>query len=273
MKLLTTLVLALAIVSAPYSVSAASLKPSITLTLPTKGASYNRTEKMPVHWTLENITRTLVVVTEIKLIKRDTKGPSVGYVGGSGSQHTVYAGNTEGGFTVDWGLNNSIPGKYAITSELRECNKKGCDQAPAGKRIGKKTKKLYITIRNDGGWTSNINGSSDTSIELISPNGGEEYVAGSGKTFKIRWEATNVPKGSKVCALLERQGGRFFSFPPCKTAKNGKGYVTVKLIQNAGYDLGPDEYWAHVSIGATSVGGKDGATLAEDVSDESFTLE
>lgn len=258
------------------SVSYAASKPSVTLDAPTKGASYGRTEEMPVSWTLENINRDMVVVTKFKLLKRDTSGPSVGFSSDSTYQHTVYANDTDGGFTHDWGLNDTIPGKYSVSVELHACNKKGCDYAPAGKLLSKKGKAVTFTVRNTNNSTSGTSGDEGTTVEILSPNGGEKYDAGSGKKLTIRYEADNVPKKSKICTSLEQQGGGTFVFPGggpfCKSVKDGKGSVSGKLIQTAGYNLEPGNYWVRVAIVGPASGGKDGPTYATDVSDDSFRL-
>ncbi|MEK9161052.1 MAG: hypothetical protein AAB440_03410 [Patescibacteria group bacterium] len=278
MRTLTIALLVLSFVVLPNSSLAASTKPSVSVGLPMKGASYDRTSKMPVTWELENVNRTLVVVTTFTLEKEDTKNPSVGYTSGSSYQHTVYAGQTTGGFTHDWGLNSTIPGKYSIKAELRECNVKGCDYAPAGKLLSKKGKERTFTVSNNAGTTLDPVSTTGTTVEILSPNGDEEYVAGSGKKLSIKWEAEGVPKGSTVCTILERRGstGGMFAFPgekSCKKAKEGKDSMSGKLIQTTGYNLAPGDYWARVSISAKASGGKDGATLAQDISDEYFTLE
>ncbi|MBY0110775.1 hypothetical protein K2Y00_02110 [Patescibacteria group bacterium] len=278
MRTLTLTLLVLSFFVLPHGTFAASAKPSVSVGLPVKGASYDRTSKMPVTWELENVNRPMVVVTTFKLEKEDTKSPSVGYSSGSSYQHTLYAGQTTGGFTQDWGLNPTIPGKYSVKVELRECNVKGCDHAPAGKLLSKKGKERTFIVSNTAGTTLDPVSSTGTTVEIVSPNGDEEYVAGSGKKLAIKWEAEGVPKGSTVCTTLERRGavGGMFAFPgekSCKKAKNGKDSVSGKLIQTAGYNLAPGDYWARVTIGAKASGGKDGATLAQDISDEYFTLE
>jgi len=277
MRTLTISLLVLSFLVMPTGTFAATAKPSVSVVSPAKSASYDRLSKMPVTWELKNVTRPMVAVTTFKLEKEDTKSPSVGYSSGGSSQHTVYAGQTTGGFTQDWGLNPTIPGKYSITTELRECNVKGCDYAPAGKLLSKKGKARTFTVSNNAGTTIDSSSSTGTTVEIISPNGDEEYVAGSGKKLTIKWEADGVPKGSTVCTILERRGsvGGMFAFPgekSCKKAKDGKDSVSGKLIQTAGYNLAPGDYWARVTIGAKASGGKDGATLAQDISDEYFTL-
>lgn len=268
MKHLVALVLALSFVAAPFPAEAAA-KPSVKLVAPEKKAEYGRADEMPVSWTLKNVTRDMVVLTTVKLVKRDTKGPGVGVISGSTYQHVVHAGDTTGGFTIDWGANDTIPGKYSILLELRECNEDGCNLAPAGKKVGKSKKHLFMLTRGESGGATSTGG---TTLELISPDGDESYLAGSGKTVKVKWEADGVPKGSKVCVLLEKKGGGFFSFPPCKNAKDGKGSLGIELDWNAGFDLGPGEYWVHIDLGAKPSGGKDGGSLAHDVSEDTITL-
>lgn len=270
---LSTLALTMCFVAPSFAHAAG--KPAISFIEPDKGDSYDRTEEMPVVWKLKNITRDMVVVTKITLVKRDTSGPSVGYVSGSGWQHTIHTGTTTGGFIEDFGLNDTVPGKYSIVSELHECGA-NCDTSLPGKRIAK-SKKITFYVTNEDGWSSTASGTGVT-VEILSPNGDEKYVAGSEKNLKIKWKTEGAPDGSRACITLEKKGGNggFFAFPGnspgCKKIKDGKGSVTGKLIQNAGYDLGPGEYWARVNIIAKATGGKDGATLAEDISDDTFTL-
>lgn len=278
MNKLVTGALVLAILITPSGALAASQKPSVTVLVPTKGSSYDRLAKMPVSFAYENVTRPMVVVTNFKLVKQDTKHPGIGFSSGSGYQHTLYAGQTTGGFEHDWGLNSTIPGKYEVRAELHECNPKGCDMAPAGKLLSKKGKAVTFTVRNDAGTTIESTGDTGTTVDLTSPDGGESYVAGSNKKLSIKWEAAGVPKGATVCTILEKRGGTggMFAFPgekSCKKAKNGKDSMTGKLIRTAGYDLGPGDYWARVTIGAKASGGKDGATLAQDISESFFILD
>lgn len=275
-KLLAGAVL-LAFVVMPTSAFAATKKPTVSIDLPSKNASYDRTESMPIRVELENVTRTMVLVTDIKLVKEDTKSPSIGFVSGSGYQHTIYAGDTEYEFSHDWGLNSSIPGKYSIVAELHECNKQNCDWAPAGKLISKKSKKVTFTVRNDAGTTIESSEDTGTTVEITSPNGGEDYETGTGQKLSIKWVAEGVPKKSTICVTLEKRGsvGGMYAFPgdsSCKKVKDGKGSVTGKLLRQVGYDLAPGDYWARVTISAPPQGGKDGATLAQDISDSYFTL-
>jgi len=260
----------------PSGALAATKKPTISIVSPGKNASVDRTEKMPINWALKDVTRNMVIVTNVKLVKEDTKHPSVGFSSGGARQDVVYAGQTTASYTYDWGLNSTIPGKYSITSELRECNPAGCHLTAGTKRISKKASTAQVTVRNDSGVTSEVT-TTGTTVEVLSPDGGEKYVAGSGKKLSIKWNATGVPKGSTVCTVLEKRGaaGGMYAFPvekSCKKAKNGKDSVTGKLIRTGGYDLGPGDYWARVTIGAKATGGKDGATLAQDISDSYFTL-
>lgn len=266
------LVLALLII--PSGASAAYAKPSVAITAPTKGASVDRTATMPVTFAYKNITRAMVVVTTLKLVKEDTKHPSIGSSSGGTYQHTLYAGQTTGGFVENFGLNPTIPGKWEVRAELHECNATGCDMAPPGKLLAK-SKAVTFTVRNDAG-TRIETSTTGTTVDLLSPDGGESYKAGSGK-LTIKWEAAGVPRGATVCTILEKRGsaGGNFAFPgekSCKKAKNGKDSVTGKLLRTAGYDLAPGDYWARVTVIAKPSGGKDGATLAQDISDAYFTL-
>lgn len=113
-------------------------------------------------------------------------------------------------------------------------------------------------------------------VRLTTPNGGESYVAGSGTSVPLRWSATNVPAGATVCTSLVKVGtSGVYAFPgtgSCTSARNGADSHTGTLIRNAGYDLGPGSYSARVQIISAPSGGKDGAVLAEDQSDATFTL-
>lgn len=267
----------LLLISFPQSSLAASQKPSISLTLPARGGVYDRTEKMPIVWETKGITRDMVAVTKITLERQDTSAPSVGYVSGSVSQHVVHAEDSLGGFTHDWGLNESIPGRYSITTELRACNPKGCDQAPVGKLLSKKGKPLSVRITNNAGW-SPTGVSTESSIELLSPTGGEQYTIGTNKKLKISWQVSGVSPKSRICVLLERKGGNggYFTFPAdssCKTAKEGKGSITGPLVRTSGYNLASGEYWVHLNLeGPISFEGKDTPTLAQDISEDTITL-
>ncbi len=261
----------------PGETSAATPRPSVKMIAPEKKAEFSTTDSMDIEWETKNITRDMVVATDVVLVKKDPKAPQSGFVSGGGYMHTVYAGDTTNGFTLDWSSNDVVPGTYAITMQLHECSKQGCDNAPPGKKVGKKTKAVKVTVTSNGNPTEgSSNGSSY--VHVLSPNGDEEYKAGSGKKLSIKWEATNVPPKSRVCVTLERQGtrGGFFAFPggggSCKSAKEGKGSVTGILIQTPGYNLAPGKYWAKVSLVGPSTGGKDGASIAHDHSDDVFIL-
>ncbi len=278
MKKIILMLLVCGLAGTPFVSSAANLKPSVSLTGPDKGSVYEVSGKTPINWALKNITRDMVVVTDIKLKRADTSKPHAGYVSGAGYQHVIHSGEITGGFVHDWGLNRSIPGRYSITVELHECNPAGCDVAPAGKRIGKKSKPIQVVVKNNDGWSSGATASSTSSIEIISPNGGEEYTAGSERPLTIKWDADGVIKGSRVCVTLERKGGDGATFgfgklgKTCTLARNGKGSVTGSLIRNSDYDLGPGEYWVLVNMIAPASRGKDGVLLADDISDDTLTL-
>ncbi len=114
---------------------------------------------------------------------------------------------------------------------------------------------------------------SDVRLRVTTPNGGEEYAAGSNKSMTIRWSAIRVPQGATVCAsLVNEDTGEKFLWGSCKAAKNGMGGVAGKFVQNAGYDLGPGTYRAEVAISAKPNGEKDGAVLVSDLSDKTFML-
>lgn len=122
---------------------------------------------------------------------------------------------------------------------------------------------------------------SSVKLKVLSPNGGEKYAAGSNKSMSVMWEASKVPSGSIACVTLYtdnpgQTSGYAYTFPPeggCKSAKNGISTVIGKLVRNAGYDLAPGTYKAQVSIREKALAnGKDGAILAEDMSDRTFTL-
>lgn len=120
-------------------------------------------------------------------------------------------------------------------------------------------------------------------IKLLSPNGGETYEAGSGKTLTISWTASGMPAGAKVCALLIREGsgGGGFAFPPenrCTYAQNGRDSLSGSLIRTSGYDLGPGSYRARINVlpaptpCTNPYGCKDDPDVASDISDAPFKL-
>ncbi|MEJ0053898.1 MAG: hypothetical protein WDN10_04225 [bacterium] len=267
------LALALGFMLAP-SLTLAAAKPAVSLTAPLKGASYSRTEKMPVSWSVSNVSHDVVVVGEVKLVKQDRSAPSAGLVGGGTFMHVVHPSDTGGTHVWDWGANDSIPGKYSVTLRLYECAAKGCDYFPTGKAVSKKTKTVSFTVLNTG---TGAPAASATHVTILSPNGNERYQAGSGKKLTIRWTADGVLKGSTVCTeLIQQSTQRYFSFPgddSCKRVKDGKGSVGGPLIRTSGYDLSPGKYWASVRILAPKTSdGKDSATLASDTSDDTFSL-
>jgi len=270
-------VLAIALVIPLVSAEAASKKPSVRIVVPEKNERLDRTEQMPVMLELKNINRPMVVEIVTKLVKQDRSSFPVGFTSGSTYQFTVYEGQTEHQFVIDWGLNDTIPGKYSITAQLKACNNFSCDIAPAGKALSKKSKKVNFTLTNSTGWTPTTAANSNTTVTLLTPNGGESYYAGSGSPLTISWFASGVPANSRLHTLLiKKASGGMFVFPGeniQKIARNGNDSVTGKLIRTSGYDLAPGEYWAKVSIQAADPGnGKEGGTLAEDISDWTFTL-
>lgn len=113
-------------------------------------------------------------------------------------------------------------------------------------------------------------------VEVLSPNGGESYVAGSNKPLTISWRARKMPSGSTVCVLLvpaDQSSGFLWGNDGCIKAKNGVQKITSKLIRNSGYDLGPGEYSVRVTVNPKPDGsGKDLAPVAEDDSDGTITL-
>lgn len=113
-------------------------------------------------------------------------------------------------------------------------------------------------------------------VEVLSPNGGESYVAGSNKPLTISWRARKIPSGSTVCVTLmptDQSSGFLWGNDGCIKAKNGVQKITSKLIRNSGYDLGPGTYSVRVTINPKPDGsGKDRAPVAEDDSDGTITL-
>lgn len=266
-----------AFISTPSISFAANIKPSVSIVSPTKNATYDRTEKMPINWKFRNITKDMVVVTKIELKKRDTSQPAVGLTSGSVSRFIVHEGDKTGSFVEDWGINPTIPGVYTITAELRECNKKGCNFLPDGKKLSKTTKKVQVTVTNNARSKPSTVSDSGSEIKLLSPVGGESYIAGSNDELSIAWEVSGVVEGSRICTRLERKGGdgRLFGFPgpqSCKNAVEGRGSAAGKLTRSPGYDLAPGKYWVSVVLVAPPSGGKDGGTLAQDISETTITL-
>lgn len=252
----------------PLPSEAASARPTITITSPEKGDVADRTGETRITWETENITRPMVAFVEVKFKKRDSRSPSVGSVTGATFSVPVAAGATFGSQIQDWGLNDTVPGTYTVRAQLRECNKKSCDYSPAGKTISKWTKTTTIKVENNDDWSPSI--STDTTLEILSPNGGEERRTGYGRSLKVAWEAAEVPKNSIICLTLESKNtGQFYSLSsPCKKAKDGKGSVKADI----GF-VPEGRYWVRATIAEKAQkGGKDGATSAEDVSDELIYL-
>jgi len=271
----TAIVLA-CVMSVGQAEAASKKKPLVDIVLPVKKTELSRKGVMPVELALTGVTRPMALEITTKLIKKDKTFP-VGFISGGSYLFPVVEGQTSHAFDINWGLNDTIPGKYSITARLRECNEQSCTYSPPGKVLSKKSKSIPFTLVNNDPWASSISDSA-TTVTVLKPNGGESYVAGSGKSLKIAWEAEGVPKGSTVQTLLiSKDTGGIFVFPgenKKKKAKDGKDSVTGKLIQNAGYDLAPGEYWVKVNIlPAPSGSGKDDPVLAEDISDDTFTLE
>jgi hypothetical protein len=269
MKRIITLVIAGTLFLSPLTSAAATARPTITVTGPEKGASFERTEKMPITWTMKNVNRPMVAFVEYVFKKRDTSGPSVGSISGGAFEFPVSAGDTDGAVVQDWGLNDSIPGTYAIRAQLRECNKNGCHYAPAGKALSKWSKTTKVKITNEEGWTPSVE--TDTTLKILSPNGGEEYSTGYGRSLMVKWEADNVPKKSIICLSLEsKSDGKLYGIMngSCKNVKDG----TRSLKGNIAH-IPAGKYWVHATIGAkTSKDGKDGPAYAEDISDDYFYL-
>ena len=113
-------------------------------------------------------------------------------------------------------------------------------------------------------------------VEVISPNGGESYVAGSNDSLTVSWRARKIPKDSTVCVTLVpegKDGGFLWGDDGCITAKNGIRKITSKLIITDGYDLAVGTYRVRVAVsGKSEIGEKDAPIIAQDDSDETFEL-
>ncbi|MBI2612245.1 peptidoglycan-binding protein [Candidatus Kaiserbacteria bacterium] len=139
-----------------------------------------------------------------------------------------------------------------------------------------------LNAANNPGWLHHCRWNneiiySDTQVTLQYPNGGQSFIAGSGNSVTVTWNAIGVPGGSTICTLFMPEGwdGGGFAFPgssSCSNATSGAGAHTGTLIRNSGYDLAPGTYRAVVRIIGPSDGGKDGQILAKDESDSTFTL-
>lgn len=123
----------------------------------------------------------------------------------------------------------------------------------------------------------NLRSPSNAHVEIMSPNGGESYAAGSGKKVTVYWRASGIPKGATArTAFTNIADSHDFTFPgdnSCTKVKNGMNKCTGTLIRTSGYDLGPGEYRAQVWVyGARNSSGKDSEEIAFDESDKAFTL-
>lgn len=113
-------------------------------------------------------------------------------------------------------------------------------------------------------------------VQMTLPDGGT-YTYGD--TLKVVWNQTGtVPKGSTACVILQDVSGTHsFAFPPekgCVTVAGEEPEHTVsgKIINTAGYALLPGKYKVVLNIAGPATGGKDGANLASDSSDEYITV-
>lgn len=135
------------------------------------------------------------------------------------------------------------------------------------------------------------------SIQLTSPNGGEKYTIKEKNKLTISWKASNVPAGSKVCALVAEVWSGADTWPElaakyedysrisdtCVVAKNGKGKISQRLANFIPNYLDPGKHKAKVILFSEQLvmkvdylgrpyQGDETITHAEDISNGSFTI-
>jgi hypothetical protein len=243
---------------------------TLTLTGPIDGSVFNVKSDMPVSWTVTNVPHAMRVEISTKLIK--AAAFSTGFVSGGTSMKTVYTGNSSGSYVEQWGLNSTIPGTYSVTLQLEECDPAGCQYYYGPTAVLAQTAPVLVTLTGSPTQPQTTIGT--TSVQILSPNGGETYSINSATPFSVRWTANGVPANAQACVTLQSSDNHYYSFPGngCVAAQNGNSSVSGSLT-GYGQSMVPGLYIASVIIGASSVGsGKDGATLAQDQSDQSFTL-
>ncbi len=105
--------------------------PAVELLSPAQGFTVSRKGKMTISWRASTDKRRIVTGAITLISTPNTNNPHpVGSVSGSGFMKTIEPGTHYGTFEQDWGLNDSVPGTYAVSLALRDCSPKGCDQNP-----------------------------------------------------------------------------------------------------------------------------------------------
>ncbi len=109
----------------------------------------------------------------------------------------------------------------------------------------------------------------DVSVTVADPDSGDVYEYGDRLT--VTWnQQGSVPRNSEACVTLYNvRTKNSFAFPPSGAGcvdiagEEPQSGVSAEVIRNSGYDLGPGNYRAVVTLRGPGVGYKDGAIIAE----------
>jgi hypothetical protein len=122
-----------------------------------------------------------------------------------------------------------------------------------------------VTIVGRSAYFNIISGTTNQSVTVLSPNGGERYVVGG--DYEIRWKATNFPSNSKVYIELRPRGTNLSPASKIAVVPYTNSYVTWQIPNT----IIPGEYIVEI-YKADQYGNINPNESAKDVSDASFVI-
>ena len=206
---------------------------------------YGNTMQIPVSWTITNAPTQY----GINLIILNSNGGMVGTIGGILTNINV--NNYNWGYTLQ-------PGQYKIKAQV--CTIGATMEAgPTCGSVLAEGVSNYFTI--------NGNTTTNSTITVISPNGGEIFPYGNTMLIPASWTASNIPSGAGVrLKILDNTGKTFYT----------SGILTGVSSYNMGIALPVGQYIVRAqicTIGATMEAGPTcAAVLASDDSNGYFSV-
>ncbi len=172
---------------ATYTITVAnSATPTIIITSPQPNANFKIGDNIPISWTYSGVPRNSQVVYSITGI--NTTGSGV--EGGTGQSNELSVNSTSGSAVWRTGGNGylNVPGTYAVSATINECNPSGCSYAPSGKILSTVQNSVRITIDSP---STVVTTPTLNSFNVVTSTSG---TVRKDETFSMNWSGSNATR-------------------------------------------------------------------------------